>query len=101
MTFVFIFGLCIAGFAVGFLGLYLFRKQYVNFLKKPGKSAGPEGKKPACLWCGSDRYPVQDPSFKCPRCGNTYHAGCWKEYGGCSEIDCQMSAANTEVTTKA
>jgi len=88
-----ILGLLLAGFLVGFLSLYIVRKQMGKAHEAGGvPPVQNEGKK-ACLWCGQAGYTARDPSFTCPKCGSVYHQRCWKQNGGCSLFECQMSAS--------
>lgn len=90
MTAVFVFGLCLAGFVLGFLVLYTIRRRY-RVAKPARQETSRKADLPPCPWCGKKDYSAAKPSFSCPECGTAYHRACWEEYGGCSIFDCRLA----------
>lgn len=101
MTPVFVIGLCIAGFVLGFLALYSVRRQHHatrGLRPKPSVKEEPAKKEEMvpCPWCGNRDYSPANPSFACPECGTVHHRSCWKEHGGCSIFDCRLAPTAEE-----
>jgi len=98
MTAVFITGLCIAGFVLGFLALFTFRRRFgATSQTSKGTQKAPAAPEKtvqaACPWCGKKDYNAANPAFTCPECKTAHHKSHWEEYGGCAMWDCRLAPA--------